>query len=91
VKIRTVREKGLGSHAVLVAVTGSKEPLPTTIDEGEGYGRDAKDKVPVSEVIWEEAPESKYHSLFCGGFNVMVLKVGARDCWSHEGRPTIGL
>jgi hypothetical protein len=51
VKIRTVREKGLGSHAVLVAVTGSKEPLPTTIDEGEGYGRDAKDKVPVSEVI----------------------------------------
>lgn len=34
-----------------VAVTGSKEPLPTTIDVGEGYRRDAKDKVPVSEVI----------------------------------------
>jgi hypothetical protein len=47
-----LRVKGPGSRAVQVVVTGSKEPLPTTIEEGEGYrGSDAEDRVPVAEVM----------------------------------------
>jgi hypothetical protein len=50
---------------VPVAVTGRKEPLPTTIDEGAGkQGGDVEERVPGSEVIWEVAPESKYQSVF---------------------------
>jgi hypothetical protein len=45
-----LRVKGPGSRAMPVVVTGSKEPLPTTIEEGEGYrGSDAEDRVPVAE------------------------------------------
>jgi len=29
--------------------------------------------------MWEEAPVSKYQSLFSGGVSVMVLKVEARE------------
>jgi hypothetical protein len=50
---------------VPVAVTGRKEPLPTTIDEGAGkQGGNVEERVPGSEVIWEVAPESKYQSVF---------------------------
>jgi hypothetical protein len=48
-----------------VAVTGRKEPLPTTIEEGAGkQGGELEERVPTSEVIWEVAPESKYQSVF---------------------------
>jgi len=76
-----LREKGPGRRAVPVAVTSRREPLPTTIDEGEGYrGEDAKIRVEGSEVMWEEAPKSKYHSFCAGGLSDTVLKVDARDC-----------
>jgi len=38
--------------------------------------------------MWEEAPVSKYRSVFCGWFNVMVLNEEVRDCGSH---PASGL
>jgi hypothetical protein len=48
-----------------MAVTGKKEPLLTTIEEGAGgQGIDERERVPASEVIWEVAPESTYHSVF---------------------------
>jgi hypothetical protein len=47
-----------------VAVTGKKEPLPTTIEEGAGKQGGDVERVPTSEVIWEVAPESKYQSVF---------------------------
>jgi len=66
---------------VPVAVTGSKEPSPTMIEEGEGYCEELGcERVRESEVMWEVAPESKYQSLFGGCCSVMVLKVEARDC-----------
>jgi len=40
--------------------------------------------------MWEEAPVSKYQSLFTGGVSVMVLKVEARELWSQAGDPTMG-
>jgi hypothetical protein len=49
---------------VPVAVTGKKEPLPTTMEEGaEKLGGTVEERVPASEVIWEVAPESKYQSV----------------------------
>ena len=37
------------------------------------------ERIPSSEAMWEEAPESKYPSLFRGGCSVMVLKEDARE------------
>ena len=57
-----LREKGPGRRAVPVAVTvtGRSKPLPTTIEEGEGYrGDEAKERVEGLDVMREEAPESK--------------------------------
>jgi hypothetical protein len=72
-----------GNSVVPVAVTGIMEPLPTIIDEGAGY---RWEKVCEREwgvdVIWEEAPESKYHSLDEGWFSVVVLNAEASDCVS---------
>jgi hypothetical protein len=42
------------------------------------------------EVMWEEAPVSRYQSLFAGGVRVTVLKVEAREFWSQSGDPTMG-
>jgi hypothetical protein len=63
---RTLLRRNEGDKIVApVAVTGMKEPLPTTMDEGAGkQGTDVEDRVPASEVIWEVAPESKYQSVF---------------------------
>ena len=76
-----LRCRGPDKCAVPVEVTGSKEPSPTTIAEGKGY-RWGKicERERESETMWEVAPESKYHSVCCGWFSVMVLKVDARDC-----------
>jgi hypothetical protein len=58
-----------------VAVTGIREPLPTTIDEGLGYhGNKACESEEDQDVICEVAPESKYHSLVEGGVSDVVLK-----------------
>jgi len=47
-----------------VAVIGSKQPSPTTIDEGKGYRGDKMcERVEEFEVMWEVAPESKYQSV----------------------------
>jgi hypothetical protein len=59
-----LRCKDGDKDVALVAVTGKKEPLPTTIEEGaEKQGGDVEERVPASEVIWEVAPESKYQSV----------------------------
>ena len=51
-----------------MAVTGSKAPLPTMIDEGvENVGEDRVEILPASAVICELAPESAYHSDGAGG------------------------
>ena len=51
------------------------------MDEGEGYREDEKcERVPMLDVMWEEAPESRYQSFACGWLSVMVLNVEARDC-----------
>ena len=76
-----LRDKCPGSDAVPVAVTGSKEPSPTIIDEGKGYYEDKTcERVDELEVMREVAPESRYQSVVGGCWRVMVLKVNARDC-----------
>ena len=66
---------------VPVAVTGSKEPSSTTIDEGKGYHKgQICERVEGLEVMCEVAPESKYLSVCCGCWSDMVLKVEASDC-----------
>jgi hypothetical protein len=65
-----------------MAVTGSKAPLPTIVDEGvEGVGREEVDILPASEVMCEPAPESAYHSDGAGLWSVMVLKFCTRESW----------
>jgi len=50
-----------------VAVTGSKEPSPTTIDEGKGYrGGKICERVEGLEVMCKVALESKYQSVCWG-------------------------
>jgi hypothetical protein len=67
-----------------MAVTGSKAPLPTMIDEGvENVGEDRVEILPASAVICEPAPESAYHSNGAGGVSVMVLKFCTRESWFH--------
>jgi hypothetical protein len=48
------------------------------------------ERVPSWEVMWEEAPVSRYQSLFTGGVSVMVLNVEASEFWSQTGEPTMG-
>ena len=63
-----------------VAVTGSKAPFPTMIDEGVNeVGEEKVESLPASEVMCEPALESAYHSeVAFGGLRVMVLKECAR-------------
>ena len=59
-----LRDKCPGRDATPVAVIGSKQPSPTTIDEGKGYRGDKMcERVEGFEVMWEVAPESKYQSV----------------------------
>lgn len=68
-----------------MCVTGNVDPLPTMMEDGpvERGGRN-KEMLPVSGVMWEEAPESMTHSPVAGGCTDMVLKAFAKACWSHE-------
>jgi hypothetical protein len=52
-KTRTLLRCKEGDKAVApVAVTGRKEPLPTTIEEGdEKPGGDVEERIPASEVM----------------------------------------
>jgi hypothetical protein len=65
-------------------LTRRADPLPTTMDEGsvEVCGR-TKVKLPASEVVWLETPESATQSVTAGGVKAMVLKEFVNDCWSH--------
>ena len=69
-----------------VAVTGSKAPFPTMIDEGvDEKGGEMVESLPASEVMCEPAPESAYHSeVEAGGVNIMVLKECVRESWFHD-------
>ena len=62
-------------------MTGRADPLPTTMDEGsvEVVGR-TEVKLPASEVVWLEAPESATQSVTAGGVKAMVLKELTNDC-----------
>jgi hypothetical protein len=76
-----LRKNEPGSCVEPVAVTGKREPLPTIMDEGEGYReKEVCERVLGSEVIWDVAPESKYQSLVAGCWRFMVLKEEANDC-----------
>jgi hypothetical protein len=67
-----------------VAVTGSKAPLPTMIDEGvDELGKERVEIVPASAVMCDPAPESAYHSDGGGCWSVMVLKLCASVSWFH--------
>ena len=68
-----------------MAVTGSKAPLPTMIDEGV-HDEDGKivERLPAAEVRWEPAPESAYHSEVRGGLSVIMLNEFAKEVESNE-------
>ena len=62
-----------------MVVTGRQDPSPTMMEEGqEGYGGRTEERIPVSGVVWKEAPESAIHSVLTGGVSPMVLKDCAR-------------
>jgi len=54
------------------------------MEEGqEGCGGRTEERIPVSGVVWKEAPESAIHSVLTGGVSPMVLKDCANAVWSH--------
>jgi hypothetical protein len=62
-----------------VAVTGSRAPFPTMIDEGVNeVGEEMVESLPASEVMCDPAPESYHSEVAFGGLRVMVLKECAR-------------
>jgi hypothetical protein len=69
---------------------GRREPLLTTIDEGVGYHGEKICERLLEEVMWEVAPESKYHSKFRGYCIASMLKAEASEWVSQEGRSTMG-
>jgi hypothetical protein len=61
-------------------VTGKADPLPTTMNEGSvKVGGHTEVKLPASEVVWLEAPESATKLMTARGVKAMVLKVLAND------------
>jgi hypothetical protein len=61
-------------------VTKRADPLPTVMDEGSiKVGGQTEVKLPASEVVWMEAPESVTQSVTVEGVNAMVLKELAND------------
>jgi hypothetical protein len=62
-------------------VTERADTLPTTIDKGSiEVGGRIEDKLPASEVVWLEAPESVTQSVTTGGVKATVLKELTNDC-----------
>ena len=62
-----LRDRLPGRTVAPVIVTGSKDPSPTTIDEGKGYrGGKICERVEGLEVMCEVALESKYQSVCWG-------------------------
>jgi hypothetical protein len=63
-----------------VEVIGSREPLPTMMDEGpDKEGGLGEKSIPGWAVMCEPAPESAYHSAELGGVSVIALKLLVRD------------
>jgi hypothetical protein len=53
------------------------------MDEGSvEVGGRTEDKLPASEVVWLEMPDSATQSVTTGGVKAMVLKELANDYWS---------
>jgi hypothetical protein len=51
------------------------------MDEGSvEVGGRTEDKLPASEVVWLEMPDSATQSVTTGGVKAMVLKELANDC-----------
>ena len=69
-----------GKEKEPVEVTGSRDPLPTTMLGGlEEEEEDVR--IPELVAMWEPAPESKYHSAGDGGgVRVTVLKALMSCC-----------
>ena len=42
-----------------------------------------EERIPVSGVVWKEAPESAIHSVLTSGVSPMMLKDYASTAWSH--------
>jgi hypothetical protein len=62
-------------------VTGSADPLPTTMDEGSvKVGGRTKVNLSASEVVWLEVSEFATQSVTAEGVKDMVLKELANDC-----------
>jgi hypothetical protein len=50
------------------------------MDEGVGYrGKEKCERLLEEDVMWEVAPESKYHSLVGGCCSIAVLNTEASD------------
>jgi hypothetical protein len=63
----------VGIEDKAVCVMGRCAPFPTITEEGEGNGRMSwRDQ--VVPVMWEEAPESTYHSEVDRGVMVALFK-----------------
>jgi hypothetical protein len=61
-------------------VIGRANLLPTMMNEGSvEVGGRTEVKLPASEVLWLEAPESTTQSVTTGGVKTMVLKQLAND------------
>jgi hypothetical protein len=62
-------------------VTGRADLLLTMMDEGSvEVGGRTEVKLPASEIVWLEAPESMTQSVTAGGVKAIVLKELANDC-----------
>ena len=76
------RQKDQGAEPT--AVTGRQDPSPTMMEEGQvECGGRIEERIPVSGVVWKEAPESAIHSVLTGGVRPMALKDCACVAWSH--------
>jgi hypothetical protein len=54
------------------------------MDEGSvEVGEQSEVKLPASEVVWLEVPESATQSVTTGGVKAMALKEFINECWSH--------
>jgi hypothetical protein len=61
-------------------VTGRDAPLPTMVEEGCEGGKKEELSIPTVLVMWELAPESRYHSAVGEGMlSDMVLKLSIRE------------
>jgi hypothetical protein len=89
---RTSDRRGVIKEEDPTEVTGRDAPLPTIMEEGcEEEEREEDWSIPAVLVMWEPAPESRYHSFAGEGtLSDMVLKLSMREPWFHD-PPAIGV